>query len=177
MSENKLAKSSGAFREVEGYFNSESISGYVRCTACNGLYVTMHDKSYRMGLPNLSGSEALRRDSERQQKSRELLREFEKVSNRCRCDTEGDAPYVEKIAETNAWFALDWKAKMPPNAGEVIQQRIVPQVAPQTPSKPRSTKPGARNLADQLQQLSDLHSAGALSVEQYEAAKNKLLGL
>lgn len=173
----KIPRSSGAFREVDGYFSSESISGYLRCTVCNGLYVIMHDKSYSRGLPNLSSNEAHRRDSEQRKERQRLLKEFEKASNRCSCDLEGDAPYIEKIAETNAWFTLQWKKKMPPNAGEVKQQKVVSQVAPQTPSKARATKPGARNLADQLQQLSDLFESGALTVEQYEAAKNKLLGL
>jgi hypothetical protein len=62
---------------------------------------------------------------------------------------------------------------LPPGAGQIVPQRV----SPAAPPKKQATKPGARNLADQLQQLSDLFESGALTVEQYEAAKNKLLGL
>jgi len=46
--------------------------------------------------------------------------------------------------------------------------------APALPS-PATPAPGATDIATQVRELSELHSSGALSAEQFEAAKTKLL--
>lgn len=55
---------------------------------------------------------------------------------------------------------------------ESVQNQAVPQQAPPVPQQPS----GPASMSDQLQKLSDLHASGALSDEEFAAAKSRLLG-
>jgi hypothetical protein len=107
------------------------------------------------GLPNFSNHEAHRRDWEERSHQNALDKRlgplFKKASNRCICDPEGDARYLQQfvvVDETNASRSGD-----------------------------RNVIGSSVGLSEQLEKLTELFNAGALSKEQFEAAKNRLLGL
>ena len=146
--------SSGAFRHVISGTKSTRLNtcGYDRCDRC-GLIFEM--TRVVQGLPNYSNAEAARRGwearSRRDALDKSLGPLFKKASNRCICDPEGDARYlqqIDKADETNA-----------PRSGN------------------RNVGESSVGLSEQLEKLTELFSAGALSKEQFEAAKNALLGL
>jgi hypothetical protein len=55
---------------------------------------------------------------------------------------------------------------------ESVQNQAVPQQAAPVPQQPS----GPTSMSDQLKQLSDLHASGALSDDEFAAAKSRLLG-
>ena len=146
--------SSGAFRHVISGTKSTRLNsfGYDRCDRC-GLIFEM--TRVVQGLPNYSNAEAARRGWEARSRQAALDKSlgplFKKASNRCICDLEGDARYLQQIGtagETNA-----------PRSGD------------------RNVGESSVGIAEQLEKLTELFNAGALSKEQFEAAKNRLLGL
>ena len=146
--------SSGAFRHVISGTKSARLNtcGYDRCDRC-GLIFEM--TRVVQGLPNYSNAEAARRGWEARSRQDALDKRlgplFKKASNRCICDPEGDARYlqqIDKADETNA-----------PRSGN------------------RNVGESSGGLSEQLEKLTELFNAGALSKEQFEAAKNALLGL
>ena len=140
------------------------------CDACSGIYERV---SRRSGFINSTASrqqqaETIARIEEENKRLSEI---FTEPSKRCTCDMPGDLEVIEKRARRDARPRLPASAPpLPPNAGKVLESTG-------TASSRGRTKPGQRNLADQLQQLFDLYDSGALTDEQFEAAKNKLIGL
>ena len=140
------------------------------CDACSGIYERV---SRRSGFINSTASrqqqaETIARIEEENKRLSEI---FTEPSKRCTCDMPGDLEVIEKRARRDARPRLPASAPpLPPNAGKVLESTG-------TASSRARTKPGQRNLADQLQQLFDLYDSGALTDEQFEAAKNKLIGL
>ena len=146
--------SSGAFRHVISGTKSTRLNsfGYDRCDRCGLIFELT--RAMR-GLPNYKNAEAARRGSEARSRQNALDKSlgllFKKASNRCICDPEGDARYLQQFAvvdETNA-----------PRSGD------------------RNVSGSSVGLSEQLEKLTELFNAGALSKEQFEAAKNRLLGL
>jgi hypothetical protein len=56
------------------------------------------------------------------------------------------------------------------------QQQAAPYQQPAPPPAPAPAAPAAPSMLDQLNQLSTLHQQGALTDEEFAAAKAKLLG-
>ena len=169
----------GAYRhEVSTFITGWS---YDRCQVCGLIYEFLE----RRGLPNFSNSEAHRRHAEYERKQRENNRHlgalFEVFQNRCVCDPKADAEYLECFAE---------KMLNQRNSEQATKTQSTGQVAPlnsgrlgtngSTTSKTTQTSasgPDSGDLIYQLAQLTELFKSGALSKEQFEAAKNVLLGL
>jgi Short C-terminal domain len=63
-------------------------------------------------------------------------------------------------------------------AGKHVAQRQADQQDQQDPAQPAAEVPAQRapSMADQLDQLAGLHDQGALSDDEFAAAKAKLLG-
>lgn len=85
------------------------------------------------------------------------------------------------------WDGRMWTALVANNGVTSSAPYVVPSI-PADAGQPRpatgrrktgrpARKSASVDLAEQLRQLNDLHQAGALSKEQFEAAKNSLLGL
>ena len=177
-------KKTGAFRGL--VFNHKPHKTFGKCDVCGMTYES--NRSARvMGLGSYSSRSRSDNDPINSYTYRSKEREaFADLLQRCICDLDGDVEVVEGRAELMVLDIIQEASKparptngplkaptLPPGAGQIVPQRV----SPAAPPKKQATKPGARNLADQLQQLSDLFESGALTVEQYEAAKNKLLGL
>jgi hypothetical protein len=177
-------KKTGAFRGL--VFSNKPHKTFGKCDVCGMTYES--NRSARvMGLGSYSSWSRSDNDPINPYTYRSKEKEaFVDLLQRCICDLDGDVVVVEGRAELMVLDMIQEASKparptngplkaptLPPGAGQIIPQRVSPAASPKT----RATKPGARNLADQLQQLSDLFESGALTVEQYEAAKNKLLGL
>jgi len=60
---------------------------------------------------------------------------------------------------------------------DLEQQQAPPPAAPPAAAPPAAGGTGPGSLSDQLKQLSALHEAGALSDDEFAAAKQKLLGI
>jgi len=178
-------KKTGAFRGF--VFSKEKYKTYGKCDVCDMAYEQTKISRVRQGLGSYSTWSRSDDDlpSTFDFRSRNETA-FDDLLLRCICDLDGDVVVVEGRAELMVLDVIQEASKparptngplkaptLPPGAGQIIPQRVSPAASP----KKQATKPGASNLADQLQQLSDLFESGALTVEQYEAAKNKLLGL
>ena len=74
-------------------------------------------------------------------------------------------------AEQNERIAALEQQQPPP-----YQQQPPPYQQPAPPPAPAPTAPAAPSMLDQLNQLSTLHQQGALTDEEFAAAKAKLLG-
>jgi hypothetical protein len=59
---------------------------------------------------------------------------------------------------------------------QLEQQQAPPAPPPSAPAPPAPPAAGESDTIAQLKQLADLHSAGALSDEEFAAAKAKVLG-
>jgi hypothetical protein len=144
--------------------------GYNFCDHCSGIFEYVHRGS---GFINSTASREQRAENiaRIEAENNRLSEIFTDPSKRCTCDLPGDLEVIEKRARRDARPRLPASAPpLPPNAGKIVSSTG-------TTSPREQTKPGQRNLADQLQQLYDLYDSGALTDEQYEAAKNKLIGL
>lgn len=62
------------------------------------------------------------------------------------------------------------------SALEQQQAQAAPPPAPAAPAAAPAAAGGGGSIVDQLKQLSDLKASGALSDQEFEAAKAKLLG-
>lgn len=177
-------KKTGAFRGL--VFNHKPHKTFGKCDVCGMTYESNRSARF-MGLGSYSSwsrsDDELLGTFDYRSKNETA---FDDLLQRCICDLEGDVEVVEGRAELMVLDMIEEASKparptngplkaptLVPGAGQIIPQRVSRTAPPKT----RATKPGVRNLADQLQQLSDLFESGALTVEQYEAAKNKLLGL
>ena len=144
--------------------------GYNFCDSCSGIFEYVHRGS---GFINSTASREQRAENiaRIEAENKRLSKVFTEPSKRCTCDLPGDLEVIEKRARRDARPRLPASAPpLPPNAGKVVLST--------SNTSPRArTKPAQRNLADQLQQLFDLYDSGALTEQQYEAAKNKLIGL
>jgi hypothetical protein len=173
MNDQNNSKMLGAFR---GFVFSEKGKdrngipnyGFNFCEACSGIYERVNGPSSPFINTTESRNQRIARIEEENKRLSEI---FTEPSKRCTCDMSGDLEVIENRARRDARPRLPGRAPpLPPNAGKVGESTG-------TAPSPARTKPGQRNLADQLQQLFDLYDSGALTDEQFEAAKNKLIGL
>jgi hypothetical protein len=178
-------KKTGAFRGL--VFNHKPHKTFGKCDVCGMTYENSEISRARQGLGSYAARSRSDNDPINPYTYRSKEREaFVDLLQRCICDLDGDVEVVEGRAELMVLDMIREASKparptngplkaptLPPGAGQIIP----PKTSPAPPAKPQRSKPTQQNLADQLTQLSDLYSAGALSAEQYEAAKNKLLGL
>ena len=138
------------------------------CNTCSGIYERVNGSRSPFINTTESRKQRIARIEEENKRFGEI---FSDPSKRCTCDMPGDLEVIEKRARRDARPRLPTSAPpLPPNAGKIVDSTG-------TVSSRARTKPGQRNLADQLQQLFDLYDSGALTDEQFEAAKNKLIGL
>ena len=148
----------GAFRSASGgRLDDGDFTSYEKCDSCGRIYELNLILTGGLGSRSIS-PERRKANLERRRISRsnELL--FENSQNRCICDPKGDELFLEQRAVDSARRRL-------------AQSR-------ETPVSTRLGETGAVvSLVDQLRQLSDLFNAGALTREQFEAAKNALLGI
>ena len=176
MNDKNSRKMLGAFR---GFVFSEKGKdrngipnyGFNFCDACSGIYERVNGPSSPFINSTASKEQRAENIARIEEENKRLSEIFTEPSKRCTCDMPGDLEVIEKRARRDARPRLPASAPpLPPNAGKVVESTG-------TASSRARTKPGQRNLADQLQQLFDLYDSGALTDEQFEAAKNKLIGL
>lgn len=191
----------GAFRHEVTTMNG--LLTYGICETCMRLY---EYEGRAMGFPNLSNGEAIRRAAEADRERARLKRErtllFADPANRCICDPESDAEYLfravefEKAKQNSA--ARTQESKSSSNASSIPPVDKLwwsaDEIGVTTPEQaagnlgttqaalggpPIASNSGTSNsdLTEQLRQLVDLFNSGALTKEQFEAAKNKLLGM
>lgn len=188
MDERPSPRSTGAFRTRGSYRPSVE---YEQCDECQRIYEVENKTHGLAGYQGgLAGSVSLpadyyEKERLRQEKSDRLKALFAIPSSRCVCDPDGDIVFLqarelekrESDARLAAMRANDAKRKKTETSAPKPNGLGTTGAALRSPSAtPRSGK-GDEQILDQLKQLSDLFNAGALTKEQFEAAKNKLLGL
>jgi len=89
----------------------------------------------------------------------------------------GGAAYAGRKSGQRSYEQQDQEARIENLEAQQQQQQAYAAPPPQQAPPPASQPPAAGGpaLVDQLKQLSDLKAAGALSDEEFEAAKQKLL--
>jgi hypothetical protein len=93
----------------------------------------------------------------------------------------GGAAYAGRKSQQRAYEKQDQEARIEDLEAQQQQQAYAAPPPPQAPPPPAPPAPAPAApaagpaLVDQLKQLSDLKTAGALSDEEFEAAKQKLL--
>jgi Short C-terminal domain len=82
----------------------------------------------------------------------------------------GGGAYIagKKVAQHSA-EASQGESEQDDRISTLEQQEATKQATPQAP-------PGGPSVADQLQQMATLHEQGALSDEEFAAAKSRILG-
>lgn len=189
----------GAFRHE--ITTMKGLLTYGICETCSRLY---EYEGRAMGFPNLSNGEAIRRAAEADRERARLKRErallFADPVNRCTCDPESDAEYLFRVVEfekakNSATQTRDSKNPSTPYSVPPVDKMwwSADEIGVTTPEQaagnlgttqaalggpPIASNSGTSNsdLTEQLRQLVDLFNSGALTKEQFEAAKNKLLG-
>ena len=76
--------------------------------------------------------------------------------------------------QANRWASKDQQAQMDAYQQQQYAQAQYAQQAP-PPQQVAYEQPAAPSIADQIQELAKLHSAGVLSDEEFAAAKAKLI--
>lgn len=176
-------RSTGAFRTASGGI-TPGIE-YRRCQECQRIYeVTLE----RIGLGSMSRTaDSIERERLRREKSDQLRALFAIPSSRCVCDPDGDVEFLKKREQEKRERDARW-AEMRENEAKRRKDD-----ANQAGSKPSGLGTTGKAMGDlgnassssnrddqiieKLKQLTDLFNAGALTKKQFEAAKNKLLGL
>lgn len=90
----------------------------------------------------------------------------------------GGAVYAGRKSQQRSYERQDQEARIEDLEAQQQPQADAappPQQAPPPPAPPAPAAAAEPSLVDQLKQLSDLKAAGALSDEEFEAAKQKLL--
>jgi hypothetical protein len=89
----------------------------------------------------------------------------------------GTAYVAGKHMERNAQEKADAEAEQNQRIADLEAQQQYQQAPPQQyQQQPPAAAPAAPSMLDQLNQLTALHEQGALSDEEFSAAKAKLLG-
>jgi hypothetical protein len=139
-----------------------------------------------IGLGSMSrNAESIERDRLRREESNRLKALFAIPSSRCVCDPDGDVEYLKERDQENRERDARWAVLRENDAKRKKTEPSTPKpsglgttgAAMRAQSAPKDPKNDGNEFIDQLKQLSDLFNAGALTSEQFEAAKNKLLGL
>jgi hypothetical protein len=174
-------RSTGAFRTASGGITSGI--EYHQCQECQRIYeVTLK----MIGLGSMSrNAESIERDRLRREESNRLKALFAIPSSRCVCDPDGDVEYLKERDEEKREQDARWAVLRENDAKRKKTEPSTPKpsglgttgAAMRAQSAPKDPKNDGNEFIDQLKQLSDLFNAGALTSEQFEAAKNKLLGL
>ena len=163
----------GAFRKSAGISGRRTIFG--RCEQCGLVY---ENRIVVVGLGSYSTNQSERiRRAEEDRLSGILRPMFDNPANRCTCDPTGDAEFLKERAEDEA-DRQRLKTSAPfVSQSDSLKGPASPQKADQdsVKPKPRSNKSIQQSLVVELQQLSDLYNAGALTRTQFEKAKDKLL--
>ena len=185
-----VMKKTGAFRGDS--IVSRRDSTYGSCAQCFLIFEQTLDPQLR-GIGSVSNFNSpwdlqrKRRNQEISNRFRQVF--FEDVSRRCTCDPVGDHEILSKRIELEARQAERARLQALPDAeiSSASPAHTSPLLRPLAPSskevldsnskKNRIRKNGEAPLVEQLRQLSDLFEAGALTREQFESAKNLLLGL
>lgn len=166
MSDDK-EKSRGAYRVERGSISRRITSCYGKCSECGLVFYTKYLPARGMGsYARTRASDE--RDAKIIEESRHWEQFFVEESNRCTCDPVGDREYLRVQHEKSEQDAR-WRARLEATA-------TTPAPLPVTEKKRRHRSKTA-SIVDELGQLNDLYRAGALTREQFEAAKNALLGL
>jgi hypothetical protein len=183
----RFLKSSGAFREFSAFGRDISVF-YGECGSC-GLVFESRSRIVSLGSYSSSKTKVeLESDRIAREKSNQLKIAFDNLSKRCICDLEGDLIFHNKRLEEGArleqWAKQNSlrNSQSPPIARERTPQPLRPpspslkEVLTSKLMRHRFHKSEELSLALQLRQLADLFEAGALTREQFESAKNLLLG-
>jgi len=143
----------GPFRLGRGI--SESGWYYAACGSCGGLFV-IHIRM--IGFGSRTGS--IRDRYPRNQL--ELQEDFQRnIGGRCRCDAVGNADVAREYNERNE---------------KIASERRTRKTASRPTSDERLPTSVTRHV-DDLAKLVELFERGVLTRDQFEAAKNKLLGI
>lgn len=174
-------RSTGAFRTAPGGIRHGV--EYRRCENCQRIFEV---ELQLMGLGSMSRTaESDERDRLRREESDRLKALFAIPSSRCVCDPDGDVEYLKKRDQENRERDARWAVLRENDAKRKKTEPSTPKpsglgttgAAMRAQYAPKDPKNDGHEFIDQLKQLSDLFNAGALTSEQFEAAKNKLLGL
>lgn len=161
----KAVKDTGAFRwddrRPAGSTFGEEEESFGICGVCNGMY-----RQLTIGPVRGFGSHSTPFNPGAWSTRLKILEEnrtrFENLAIRCKCDLIGDM----LPAETYARVSLERKSKS-------ATSHTTPRNAKNSTRRSRSS----RGTTGDLAQLVDLFERGVLNQEQFEAAKNKLLGI
>jgi hypothetical protein len=189
-------KDTGAFRGNSNMPSHDST--YSDCDVC-GLVFEKSIRTIRSGLGSSSRPIQLERrppqvDPQQKKRDQEISNRFKQVffknvSRRCTCDPVGDLVILKERSELEARQAerARQQALRDAEISSASPAHTSPLLRPLAPSSrevldsnsknDRIRKAGEAPLVEQLRQLTDLFNSGALSREQFESAKNMLLGL
>jgi len=154
-------RSVGAFRwsKLRSSLTKETFD---TCDTCGGMFHLVYSERV-LGFGSWSSSHETReRERQAMAELQSKRQRFEDLSARCRCDPEGDMFHAKKYAQEEA------------GRTERIRARNATQEAAPRPARRTRSKTGT---ADDLAQLAELFERGVLTREQFEAAKNKVLGI
>lgn len=155
-------RSIGAFRWSELKLRSSRMETFDTCDSCGGIFHLVYS-GRPLGFGSRSSTHETReRERQAMAELQSKRQRFENLSSRCRCDPEGDIVHARKYAQEEA------------DRRERIRARSTTQEAISRPARRTRPKTGT---ADDLAQLAELFERGVLTREQFEAAKNKVLGI
>ena len=183
-------KETGAYRGDSTVSRHDSTYGC--CDKCTLIFEVTWDPRFRgIGSVSVFNSpsdlQQKRRDQDISNRFKQVF--FNDISKRCTCDPVGDLVILKERSELEARQAERARqqalrdaeiSSAPPAHTSPLLRPLAPssrEVLDSNSKNDRIRKAGEAPLVEQLRQLTDLFNSGALSREQFESAKNSLLGL
>ena len=154
----------GAYRGNPDSFDKN----HQTCEVC-GLY--FQDHFVMMGLPNIGPG-----GHEREKRLTEI---FSDPKNRCTCDPAGDIEFLRQVESLRLQRNRTSRESNSTTPDRQPRTSLLGSTAAALGNSENKTptRNGEKSLPEQLADLTELFESGALTKKQFEAAKNKLLGL